>query len=70
MKNKRAICIMWILSLLPAALVMACASRLPAQVPIHWNLDGTVDYAPAWNLWLSRRPLPGSGSAVPVSSPH
>ena len=52
MKNKRAICIMRILSLLPAALVMACASRLPAQVPIHWNLDGTVDYAPAWNLWL------------------
>lgn len=52
MKNKRSICLMWFLSLLPAVLVLACMPFLPAQIPIHWNLDGTVNYGPAWNLWI------------------
>lgn len=52
MKNKRSILLMWVLSLLPAILVLACSPFLPERVPIHWNLDGTVNYGPVWILWL------------------
>ena len=34
----------WLLSLLPLVMIAAVYRRLPAEVPMHWDLDGAVDY--------------------------
>ena len=34
----------WVLSLLPLVMIAAVYRRLPAEVPMHWDLDGAVDY--------------------------
>lgn len=52
MKNKKLIGLMWALALLPAVLAALCWSRLPQQVPIRWNLDGSVSYGGRMWLWL------------------
>lgn len=53
MKSKKAIAIMWILALAPFLLVALFWSRLPEQVPIHWNAAGQVDnYAEKGFLWF------------------
>ena len=53
MKNKKAIVLMWLLSLLPFLLVAFFWGKLPDQVPIHWNAAGQVDsYASKGFLWL------------------
>lgn len=53
MKSKRAIVLMWVLSLLPFALVALAWPYLPERVPTHWGLEGQVDgwSSPAM-LWL------------------
>lgn len=42
-QNRKAEWILWALVLLPAAAVLAALPWLPAQVPMHWNIAGTVD---------------------------
>ncbi len=42
---------LWTAALLPLGMTAAVWTRLPEQAPIHWNLDGTVNYASVWVLW-------------------
>ena len=42
----------WLLSLLPLAMIAAVYRRLPAEVPMHWDLDGAVDYGAKAQLWV------------------
>ena len=53
MKNKKAILLMWIVSLLPFVLVAIAWPYLPERIPGHWGLNGQIDRydAPA-TLWL------------------
>ena len=53
MKNKKAIALMWLLSLLPFVLVAIAWPHLPERIPGHWGLNGQIDRydAPA-TLWL------------------
>lgn len=52
MKNKKAIALMWLLSLLPFLLVALFWGRMPELVPIHWNAAGQADdYASKNFLW-------------------
>lgn len=43
MKSKKAIALMWLVSLLPFVLVAIAWPHLPEKVPTHWNIDGQVD---------------------------
>lgn len=40
----------WVLSLLPAAMTAAFYSRLPAEIPMQWDLVGHVSYETRWHL--------------------
>ena len=53
MKSKKAILLMWIVSLLPFVLVAIAWPHLPERIPGHWGLNGQIDRydAPA-TLWL------------------
>ena len=42
----------WLLSLLPLVMIAAVYRRLPAEVPMHWDFDGAVDYGAKAQLWL------------------
>ena len=42
----------WVLSLLPAAMTAAFYSRLPAEIPMQWDLGGHVGYETRWHLWI------------------
>ena len=42
----------WILSLLPVILAALVYGRLPAEIPMHWELGGEVGYEPKWHLWI------------------
>jgi len=44
MTNKRLQIFIWILALLPVVIVALLYGRLPAQIPTHWNINGTVTY--------------------------
>lgn len=53
MKIKKSVVILLgVLALLPLALTAWFYPRLPAVVPMHWNIDGTVRYDPKHNLWI------------------
>ncbi len=53
MKNKTAIVLMWVVSILPFALVALAWPYLPEQVPTHWGLNGQVDgWGSPATLWL------------------
>ena len=43
MKNKTAITLMWVVSLLPFALVALAWPYLPERIPTHWGFNGQVD---------------------------
>lgn len=43
---------LWLLAAAPIAATAALYGSLPARVPIHWNLGGTVEYGPKSALWL------------------
>ena len=52
MKTKVSKVILCAAVLLPLAMVAVFWNRLPAQVPIHWSMNGTVDsYAGRVSLW-------------------
>ena len=42
----------WVLSLLPLVMIAAVYRRLPAEAPMHWDLDGAVDYGAKAQLWV------------------
>ena len=42
----------WILAILPVVLVAVVYQQLPAQIPIHWGLNGQVEYGDKWKLWI------------------
>ena len=53
MKSKKAIALMWLLSLLPFVLVAVAWPYLPEKVPTHWGVGGRVDaYSSSSTLWL------------------
>lgn len=53
MKSKKAIVLMWVVSLLPFVLVALAWPYLPERVPTHWDLHGQVDgYGSPATLWL------------------
>ena len=53
MKNKTAIVLMWVVSLLPFVLVALAWPYLPEQVPTHWGFNGQVDgWSSPASLWL------------------
>ena len=53
MKSKKAIALMWLLSLLPFVLVAVAWPYLPEKVPTHWGVGGRVDaYSSPSTLWL------------------
>ena len=53
MKSKRSIAAMWLLALLPLALVAVFYARLPDEVPMHWGFDGEINrYGSKNELWL------------------
>lgn len=53
MKNKTAIVLMWVVSILPFALVALAWPYLPERVPTHWGLDGQVNgWSSPATLWL------------------
>ncbi|MCI9402914.1 MAG: DUF1648 domain-containing protein [Oscillospiraceae bacterium] len=52
MKNKKAILVMWVLALLPFAMIALCWDKLPGRVPIHWGINGEADnWASPAALW-------------------
>lgn len=42
----------WVLAVLPPLAVALCYKSLPAQVPTHWDLSGTVSYSDKQELWF------------------
>ena len=42
----------WMLSLLPVAVAAVFYGRLPAEIPMQWDLGGHVGYETRWHLWL------------------
>lgn len=52
MKNKACRIATYILSILPIIALCLLYGKLPAQVPVHWNLDGTIEYGDKMQLWL------------------
>lgn len=51
-KISKAQVAVWILALAPLALTALVYSQLPAQIPIHWGLNGEVEYGDKWKLWI------------------
>lgn len=43
----------WLLALAPLVLAAAAYSRLPDNIPMHWDFGGEVGYEPKWHLWIS-----------------
>lgn len=41
-----------VLALLPLALVAVFYARLPAQIPMHWDFGGAVEYGGKGELWM------------------
>lgn len=60
MKSKKSILLMWALALLPAVMLALAWTRLPGQVPIHWNIHNQAD------RWASPAALWGLCAVGPV----
>lgn len=60
MKSKKTVLLMWALALLPVVMLALAWSRLPEQVPIHWNVHNQVD------RWASPAALWGLCAVGPV----
>lgn len=52
MKKRTTEILIWLLAVLPVVLTTALYTHLPAQVPVHWDLDGTVRYGGKGTIWL------------------
>lgn len=49
---KKASVWIWVLALLPLALVAVFYARLPERIPMNWGFDGSVRYDEKWQLWI------------------
>lgn len=45
--------IIWILAIVPLIIIGIFNSSLPDQIPIHWSLDGSVQYGSHFTLWIN-----------------
>lgn len=53
MKNiKGTQIIIWLLAIAPLFIIGFFIDSLPAQIPVHWSLDGSVQYGSQFNLWV------------------
>ena len=67
MKMKKSIIILiGVLSLMPLVLTAWFYPRLPATIPMHWNIDGTVRYDPKYTLWIMAALSPVLAVLFPV----
>ena len=54
MKNMSRIrLIIWVLAIVPLLIIGIFNGSLPDQIPVHWSLDGTVQYGGQGSLWLN-----------------
>lgn len=54
MKSKNAKrLIIWGLAMVPLLIIGIFYSSLPAQIPIHWSLDGSVQYGSRSTIWIN-----------------
>lgn len=42
--------LMWLLAFAPLLVVLIAYRHLPAQIPTHWNSDGTITYGDRWSI--------------------
>lgn len=42
--------LMWLLAFAPLLVVLIAYRHLPAQIPTHWNSDGTITYGDCWSI--------------------
>lgn len=52
-KTNSKITIKWILAFVPLCIVVIFYNKIPNQIPIHWNLNGSVTYGSQLNLWIN-----------------
>ena len=52
-KLNKANLVKWILAFVPIIIVLYFYKSLPEQIPVHWDLDGTVRYGSRMNLWIN-----------------
>ena len=45
--------LIWVLALVPLFIIGIFQKDLPAQIPVHWSLDGSVQYGSQTNLWVN-----------------
>lgn len=45
--------IIWCLAIVPLIIIGIFNNSLPDQIPIHWSLDGSVQYGSHFSLWLT-----------------
>jgi uncharacterized membrane protein len=50
-KTNKALMIMWVLALIPVAIIAIVYNNLPEIVPMHWSFGGRVRYDPKINIW-------------------
>lgn len=52
MKNKNTRIWAYIFGIIPI-IVLACVyTHLPEQVPMHWGINGEVEYSAKWQVWM------------------
>ena len=52
MRNKNTRIWAYILGIIPI-IVLACVyTHLPEQVPMHWGINGEVEYSAKWQVWI------------------
>ncbi len=67
MKMKKPVMILLgILALAPLAITAWFYPRLPASIPMHWNIDGTVRYDPKHSIWMMAALSPVFAVLFPV----
>ena len=52
MKNNKIRIWTYILGIIPIVVLAFLYTHLPNQVPMHWGVDGVVDYNEKWQLWM------------------
>ena len=53
MKNRRTIAALWVISIIPAVILMSVYGKLPDIVPTNFGFDGTVNaYGPKSTMWM------------------
>lgn len=52
MKNKAIRIATYILAILPLLVLTSIYTKLPEQVPMHWDFNGTVSYEAKSQLWI------------------